>query len=54
MTITQLAPFLSTVTVGGGEVELSSEDITLIKERIGKVFANVVVIGRSFEILEGG
>lgn len=36
----------------GGEVDLSAEDISLIKDRIGKVFNHVVVIGRAFELLE--
>lgn len=33
-------------------VELSAEDLTLLKERIGKVCAHVVVIGKAFELLD--
>lgn len=36
----------------GGEVDLTAEEIALLKERIGKAFASVVVIGRAFELLE--
>jgi len=36
----------------GGEVDLIAEEITLIKERIGDIFAPVIV-GQVFDILEG-
>jgi hypothetical protein len=36
----------------GGEVDLSAEEIALLKNRIAKVMASVVVIGRAFEMLE--
>ena len=35
----------------GGEVDLKSEDIALIKQKIGEQFAPLVV-GRSFDLLE--
>lgn len=35
----------------GGEIDLSSEDVALIKKLIGKAFTNVVV-GRAWEILD--
>lgn len=38
--------------VKGGEVELTAEEIALLKDRIGKVFVHVVVLGRAFELLE--
>jgi len=34
------------------DVELSAEDITLIKERVGEVFP-VLIVGQMFNILEG-
>lgn len=34
------------------EVDITAEDIVLIKERIGKVIQNVVVIGRVFDLLD--
>lgn len=36
----------------GGIVDLSAEDMALLKSRIGSVFNNVVVIGRAFDLLE--
>lgn len=36
----------------GGEVDLTAEEISLLKDRIGKTFASVIVIGRAFELLE--
>jgi hypothetical protein len=36
---------------GGGEVELKTEDIALIKQKIGEQFAPLVV-GRAFDLLE--
>lgn len=35
----------------GGEVELTAEDISLIKEKIGKTYATLIV-GKSYELLE--
>ena len=34
------------------EVDVTAEDIVLIKDRISKVIQNVVVIGRAFDLLE--
>ena len=36
----------------GGVVDLEAEDVALLKDRIGKAFSHVVVIGRAFELLE--
>lgn len=36
----------------GGEVELSAEEITLIKEGIGRLFQPIIV-GQAFDMLEG-
>ena len=36
----------------GGEIDLTSEDITLIKQRAAKVLLSVVVLGRLVEFLE--
>lgn len=35
----------------GGEVELTAEEITLIKARIGKLFP-VLIVGQAFRMLE--
>jgi hypothetical protein len=36
----------------GNEVELTAEEITLCKKRVGEVFPNPIVVGQVFEILE--
>ena len=38
---------------GAGVVDLDSEDITLLKDRIAKAVAHIVVIGRAFDMIEG-
>ena len=43
---------LAKILAIGGEVDLTAEDIVLLKERVGKVISNVVAIGRVFELLE--
>lgn len=35
------------------EVDITAEDIVLIKDRISTVMQNIVVIGRAFDMLEG-
>lgn len=36
---------------GGGVVDLTAEDVALLKERIGRAFT-VLVVGRAYELLE--
>lgn len=36
----------------GGVIDVSAEDIALLKTRIGAVFTNVIVVGRAFDLLE--
>lgn len=43
---------LAQILAKGGEVDLTSEDIVLLKDRVGKVISNVIAIGRVFELLE--
>jgi len=40
------------IHVATDEVELSAEDISLIKERVGEVFP-ALIVGQVFKILEG-
>lgn len=39
--------------VAGGISDFDAEDIALLKERIGKTIAPVVIMGRAFDLLEG-
>lgn len=43
---------LAHVIAKGGIAEFTAEDVVLIKDRIGKVCANIVTIGRCFDILD--
>lgn len=36
----------------GGVVDLEIDELAMIKDRIGKACANVIAMGRSFELLE--
>lgn len=36
----------------GGEVDFTAEEIAALKDRVAKVFVHVVVVGRTFELLE--
>ena len=36
----------------GGVVDFTAEEISVLKERIGKLFGHVIVFGRAFELLE--
>lgn len=36
----------------GGEVDLTAEQITKLKERVGK-YANTIIVGQVYELLEG-
>lgn len=38
--------------VDGGEQDISAEDITLIKQRVGKMYG-ALIVGRAFDLLEG-
>ena len=38
---------------GDSVVDLDAEDVALLKDRISKVIAHVVVLGRAFDMLEG-
>lgn len=38
--------------VATNEVDLTSEEVSLLKERVGKVFNNITIIGRVVDILE--
>lgn len=42
---------IASKVVGGGDVELSAEEIAIIKARIGKTLKPIFV-GRAFELLE--
>lgn len=42
---------VATKVVGGGVVDLTIEELALIKERIGKAM-NAFTVGRAFELLE--
>ncbi|KKN85538.1 hypothetical protein LCGC14_0278610 [marine sediment metagenome] len=43
---------LATKVAGGGEVTLKSEEITMIKEVIGK-YMYPIVVGQAWDLLEG-
>lgn len=36
----------------GGVVDFSSEELALLKTRIGGLFTHVIVVGRAFELLD--